>query len=59
MQLSDIKDSGSPAQDSEIIISIFNPHRERLNSHRGYDISTLGSRFRSITVLKIDMVRPM
>lgn len=52
MQLSDIKDSGSPAQDSEIIISIFNPHRERLNSHRGYDISTLGSRFRSITVLK-------
>lgn len=52
MQLSDIKDSGSPAQDSEIIISIFNPHRERLSSHRGYDINTLGSRFRSITVLK-------
>lgn len=52
MQISDIKDSGSPAQDSEIIISIFNPFRERLNKYKGYDIKTLQSRFRSITVLK-------
>ena len=52
MQLSDIKDSGSPAQDSEIIISIFNPNRERLSTHKGYDIGILGNRFRSITVLK-------
>ena len=35
------KDTGAPAQDSEIIISIFNPHRENL-----------GPNFRSITVLK-------
>lgn len=52
MQLSDIKDTGSPAQDSEIVISIFNPSRERLNSYKDYDIKTLGARFRSITVLK-------
>lgn len=52
MQLSDIKDSGSPAQDAEIIISIFNPHRERLNNHKGYNIGILGPVFRSITVLK-------
>lgn len=52
MQISDIKDSGSPAQDAEIIISIFNPFRERLSSYRGYDIKILQSRFRSITVLK-------
>lgn len=52
MQISDIKDSGSPAQDAEIIISIFNPYRERLNSYKGYDIKMLQARFRSITVLK-------
>lgn len=52
MQISDIKDTGSPAQDSEIIISIFNPFRERLNTYRGYDIKQLQNRFRSITVLK-------
>lgn len=52
MQISDIKDSGSPAQDAEIIISIFNPFRERLATYRGYDIKILQSRFRSITVLK-------
>lgn len=52
MQISDIKDSGSPAQDAEIIISIFNPFRERLATYRGYDIKLLQSRFRSITVLK-------
>jgi hypothetical protein len=46
------KDSGAPAQDSEIIISIFNPHREKLSSYRGYDIKSLGSNYRSITVLK-------
>lgn len=46
------KDSGAPAQDSEIIISIFNPHREKLASYRGYDIKHLGPNFRSITVLK-------
>lgn len=52
MQISDIKDSGSPAQDAEIIISIFNPFRERLTSYRGYDLKALQSRLRSITVLK-------
>lgn len=46
------KDTGAPAQDAEIIISIFNPFREKLNSYRGYDIRHLQSRFRSITVLK-------
>ena len=35
-----------------MIISIFNPHREKLNSYNEYDISILGDKFRSITVLK-------
>lgn len=50
--LNDTKDSGGPVQDSEVVISIYNPHRDRLNSYRGYDISQLGDKFRVITVLK-------
>lgn len=52
LRIDDTKDTGAPAQDSEIIISIFNPFREKLNTYRGYDIKRLESRFRSITVLK-------
>lgn len=50
--LNDTKDSGGPTQDAEIVISIYNPHRDRLNNYRGYDISQLGDKFRVITVLK-------
>jgi hypothetical protein len=52
LRIDDTKDSGNVAQDSEVIISIFNPHREKLNSYNEYDISILGDKFRSITVLK-------
>lgn len=52
MTLNDTRDSGDPVQAAEVVISIFNPHRERLNSYRGYDISKLQSNFRSITILK-------
>ncbi len=50
--LSDSKDSGSPIQDSEVVLALFSPHREKLASYRGYDIKQLESRFRVITVLK-------
>lgn len=52
LRIDDTKDSGNVAQDSEVIISIFNPHREKLNSYNNYDISILEDKFRSITVLK-------
>lgn len=52
LTLNDVKDTGNPCQDSNVVISIFNPHREKLNSYRGYDIGQLESNFRSITVLK-------
>lgn len=52
MRIDDTKDTGAPAQDSEIIISLFNPHREKLTSYRGYDIRALQQNFRVITVLK-------
>ena len=46
------KDSGGPVQDAEIVISMYNPNRDRLNSYRGYDISQLADKFRIISVLK-------
>ena len=51
-QLSDAKDSGGPTEDAEIVLSIFNPNKSRLNNYKGYNISQLGDSFRSITVLK-------
>lgn len=50
--LNDAKDSGSPIQDSEIVLSLFSPHREKLSTYRGYDIKRLQHNFRSITCLK-------
>lgn len=50
--LNDTKDSGNPVQDSEIVIALFSPHREKLANYRGYDIKQLQHNFRSITVLK-------
>lgn len=52
LTINDMKDSGAPAQDSEIILSIFNPYREKLATYKGYDIKQLESNFRVITVLK-------
>lgn len=50
--INDTKDSGGPVQDSEIVISIYNPNRDKLNSYRGYDVKKLGNTFRVISVLK-------
>lgn len=52
LNLNDIKDSGNPAQDCEVAISIFNPFREKLASYGGYDIKQLEDNFRVITVQK-------
>lgn len=50
--MNDTKDSGGPVTDAEIVISIFNPNKERLATYNHYDIATLGNTFRSICVLK-------
>lgn len=52
LSLNDTKDSGGPVQDSEIVLSINNPFRDKLASYRGYDLKKLKSNFRSIEVLK-------
>lgn len=50
--LSDLKDSGGPAEAAENVITIYNPFRDKLSSYRGYDISQLGKNFRIIGVIK-------
>lgn len=38
--------------DSDIILAIFNPYREKLVTYRKYDIKVLKHKFRSIILLK-------
>ena len=52
MRIDDTKDSGAPAQDAEVIISLFNPFREKLASYKGYNIKELEGNFRVLSVLK-------
>lgn len=49
---SDLKDTNSSFEDSEICLAIFSPNRAKLSTHKGYDIKQLGDKFRSIFVLK-------
>lgn len=51
-QRSDVKDSSCMEADSDIMIAVFNPFREKLLSYRGYDIRVLRHYFRSIILLK-------
>ena len=52
LTLNDIKDSGNPAQDCEVALSILNPYRDKLASYNKYDIKQLEDNFRVITVQK-------
>lgn len=52
IQLDDIKDTSGPSEDAEIVIAIFNPHREKLANYKGYNISTLKDKFRALQILK-------
>lgn len=52
-QLDDIKDSGGPSEDAEIVLAVFHPHREKLVTYKDYKIKgMLENTFRAIIVLK-------
>lgn len=51
-QLDDIKDSGGPSEDAEVVLAIFHPHREKMPSYHGYDIKQIRNNFRAIVCLK-------
>lgn len=50
--LEDVKDTGGPSEDSEIVLGIFNPFKEKLARHRGFDIKKLRDKSRFICVNK-------
>jgi replicative DNA helicase len=51
-KLSDFKDSGNTQQDANVIMALFSPRRHELENFRGYDITKLKDRFRSLSILK-------
>lgn len=52
IQLDDIKDTSGPSEDAEIVIAIFNPHREKVGNYKGYDIPIYKDKFRALQILK-------
>ena len=52
LQLDDLSDSSGTGQAAEIVIGIFNTHREKLNKLDGYNFKALGERARIMQVLK-------
>ncbi len=60
IMLSDFKDSGGTTEGADVVIGLYNPHRDKLLTSRGYNIADstdgtkgLGSAYRSVQVLKI------
>lgn len=52
IELGDIKDSGGPSEDAEIVLAIFHPWREKMSKSRNYNIRILQDKYRGIQVLK-------
>ena len=52
LQLDDLKGTGNPAEDANVVLALFYPFREKMTVYRGYDIKQLGENFRSVVVLK-------
>ena len=50
--INDAKDSGNTVQDCNIMIALYNPHRDGLKTYKEYSIKDLESNFRSIMCLK-------
>jgi replicative DNA helicase len=53
--LNDLKDSGSPSQDADIVLQLFFPFREKLKTYRGFkvlDDDGIGQALRSVIISK-------
>ncbi len=50
--MSDFKDTGNTQQDANVVLALFSPRRYEIEKFRGYDITKLKDRFRSISLLK-------
>lgn len=52
IQLSDLKETGDTTDAAEVVIALYGPNRDKLNTYRGYDIKKLGDHIRIIQILK-------
>jgi len=52
LSLSDIKNSGNPAEDCDTAIGIFNPNNYEFSNYRGYNITRLKDRSRFLNIVK-------
>ena len=52
IQLSDLKETSDTTDAAEVVIALYGPNRDKLNTYRGYDIKKLGDHIRMIQVLK-------
>lgn len=50
--LNDFKETSDTIDAAEVVLALYNPNRDKLNTYRGYDVKRLGDRFRVATVLK-------
>ncbi len=51
-QRSDVKDTGGPEEACDVMIAIYDPLRDKIANHKGYDIPQLNKKYRSIILLK-------
>jgi len=50
--LNDFKETSDSTDAAEIVLALYNPNRDRLNTYKGYDVKKLGDHIRIIDVLK-------
>lgn len=52
IQLSDLKESSDTTDAAEVVLALYGPNRDKLNTYRGYDVKKLGDHIRIVQVLK-------
>lgn len=52
IQLSDLKETGDTSDAAEVVIALYGPNRDKLNTYKGYDIKRLGDHIRIVQILK-------
>ena len=52
IQLSDLKETGDTTDAAEVVLALYGPNRDKLNTYRGYDVKKLGDHIRMIQILK-------
>lgn len=52
IQLSDLKETADTSDAAEVVVALYGPNRDKLNTYRGYDVKKLGDHIRMIQILK-------